>query len=48
MWLTEEKIHRKGAFFHCIYLNVEGIFLCAGERADILCIIFDYVAIAYI
>lgn len=44
----KEKSHRKGAFSCCIYLNAEGIFLCAGETADVLCIIFDYVAIAYI
>lgn len=48
MWLMKEKSHRKGAFSHCICLNAEGIFLCVGERADVLCIIFDYVAIACI
>lgn len=48
MWLMNEKSHRKGAFSHCICLNAEGIFLCVGERADVLCIIFDYVAIACI
>lgn len=48
MWFMKEKSQRKGAFSHCIYLNAEGIFLCTGETADILCIIFDYAAIAYI
>lgn len=46
MWLTEEEIHRKGAFSHSICLSAEGVFLYVLVRADVLCIIFDYVAIA--
>lgn len=45
MRLIEEKTHRKGVFSHSICLYAEGVFLYLLVRADVLCIIFDYVAI---
>lgn len=46
MWLIEEETHRRGAFLHSICLYTEGVFLYLLVRADVLCIIFYYVAIA--
>lgn len=40
MWLTEEEIHRKGAFLHFICLYAEGVFLYLLVRDQMFCASF--------